>query len=120
MKLFFKSFGFVFAALFIWAAIMQYNDPDPYVWYAIYGIAAIVSVAFALNKLSFNLTVLLAFAYLLDGILTWPAKFEGLEIGQGDIKNIEEGREALGLLFCAVIFFIYALRLRFLKNVKRG
>ncbi|MEA1785999.1 transmembrane 220 family protein [Arenibacter sp. GZD96] len=120
MKLFFKGFGFVFAALFIWAAIMQYNDPDPYVWYAIYGIAAIVSVAFALNKLSFNLTVLLAFAYLLDGIVTWPAKFEGLEIGQGDIKNIEEGREALGLLFCAGIFCIYALRLRYVKGVERG
>lgn len=120
MKVIFQAFGFVFAILFLWAAALQYNDPDPYLWYTVYGIAAVGSMAFAIHKLSFTIAVILAVVYIIGGIFSWPATFQGVTIGQGDIKNIEEGREALGLLFCAVIFFIYALRLRFLKGVKRG
>ncbi len=120
MNLFFKGFGFVFTILFVWAAALQYNDPDPYFWYSGYGIAAFASMAFAIHKLTFAVAILLMVAYLIGGIISWPASYEGVAIGQGDIKNIEEGREALGLFFCAVVFFSYASRLRYVKGLKRG
>ena len=40
----------------------------------------------------------------------YPEKFEGFEIGAGDIKNIEEGREAYGLLIIAIVMLLLALR----------
>ena len=95
MNMFFKGLGFVFTILFAWAAALQYNDPDPYFWYGVYGIAALVSMAFAIQKLPFSVALLIALVYFIGGIVSWPATFEGVEIGQGDIKNIEEGREAL-------------------------
>ncbi|GAB3811307.1 hypothetical protein GCM10028895_01340 [Pontibacter rugosus] len=42
--------------------------------------------------------------YTAGAILAWPERFEGIYIGGGDIKNIEEAREALGLLLCATTF----------------
>ena len=39
-----------------------------------------------------------------------PEKFEGFEIGVGDIKNVEEGREAFGLLIIAMVLLIFAGR----------
>ncbi len=36
-------FQLLAAACFVLVAALQYNDPDPYVWIAIYGAAALVS-----------------------------------------------------------------------------
>ncbi len=118
MRLFFSILGWVFGALFLVSAVVQYNDPDPWVWILIYSIAALVSFGFATGRihylvpLSFGVIALLGFVYV------FPEKFEGFEIGTGDIKNIEEGREAFGLLIISVIMFVYALRTRFLRASK--
>lgn len=48
----------------------------------------------------------------------WPEKFEGITIGNGDIVNIERGRESLGLLIVAIVMLIYALRLRLANKSK--
>ncbi|QNP53994.1 hypothetical protein H9L05_03210 [Hymenobacter qilianensis] len=49
---------------------------------------------------------------LCGGFFQWPAHWEGVALKNGmkDI-NIEEGREALGLLICAVSLLIYWLYL---------
>jgi hypothetical protein len=39
----FIAVSFVFAALFVYAATLQLNDPDPARWLALYGFAAILS-----------------------------------------------------------------------------
>jgi hypothetical protein len=51
-----------------------------------------------------GITALIGFFY------TYPEKFEGFEIGQGDIKNIEEGREAYGLLIISIVMLTLAIR----------
>jgi hypothetical protein len=38
-----ERFQLLAAACFVLAAVLQCNDPDPYVWIAIYGAAALVS-----------------------------------------------------------------------------
>ncbi|MEM9650361.1 MAG: transmembrane 220 family protein [Bacteroidota bacterium] len=118
MKLFFPILGWVFGVLFLVSAVVQYNDPDPWTWILIYSIAALVSVGFALGRISFRILLSLGIMTFLGFIYTFPEKFEGFEIGGGDIKNIEEGRESFGLLIISIIMFIYALRTRYLRASK--
>ncbi|MDP5061169.1 MAG: transmembrane 220 family protein, partial [Maribacter sp.] len=51
MSLLFKILGYVFAVLFTVGAVLQYNDPDSLNWIIIYGVAALISLLFALNKI---------------------------------------------------------------------
>ncbi len=39
------AFNVVFAALFVVSAGLQYNDPDPWRWIALYGAAAVATMA---------------------------------------------------------------------------
>ena len=114
MKTFFKILALFFAILFAWAAILQNNDPDALVWYGIYGLAALSSFLFAMGRLPFLATLVLGLSYLLGGFLSWPETFQGFEIGEGEIENIERGREACGLLIVSVVFWVYALRMRYI------
>lgn len=118
MKMFFAILGWVFGALFAVSAVVQYNDPDPWTWILIYSVAALVSFGFALGRMSFGVLLSLGIISLLGFFNTFPEKFEGFEIGGGDIKNIEEGREAFGLLIISVIMFIYAFRARYSRALK--
>lgn len=111
MNKFLKILAFIFFALFIYAAVVQYNDPDAVKWYAIYGMAALASILFAFNQLRLTWAIVLSGFYIGLTIYTWPEKFEGVTIGEGDIVNIERGREALGLLIAGVVMAIYALGL---------
>lgn len=116
MKKAFKLFAALFALLFLWAAVMQWNDPDAYVWYAIYGIPAVASGLFVFGKLPRGLAFLLSIAYLVGMVFAWPEHFEGFAIGGGDIINIERGREAFGLLITALVLLVYALRIRYAQR----
>ena len=118
MKSFFKIAGILFAVLFTWAAYLQYNDPDATIWYVIYGLAAVISVFFVVNRLSFVVAILCCLLSLVGAYKQWPVQFQGFTIGEGDIENIERGREACGLLIIAVVMLVYALRIRFVKRIK--
>lgn len=113
MNGFFKILGFVFALLFAWAAYLQNNDTDAMRWYAIYGMAALASLLFAMGQLRFVWAVFLAVFYMGFAIYVWPEEFEGVTVGEGDIINIERGREALGLLIASFVMLIYLLRIGF-------
>ena len=112
MKRFFKFLGGVFAILFLISAVLQYNDPDPLLWIAIYGIATIVTLGFLFNKVSYMVPAFVGLLGVIGFFLIFPEKFEGFAIGNGDIKNIEEAREAFGLLIIAIVMFVFALRIR--------
>nr|WP_299066962.1 transmembrane 220 family protein [uncultured Allomuricauda sp.] len=118
MNLFFKIFGIVFAILFTWAAVVQYNDPDALKWYVYYGVAAFAGVLFTLNKLKLSWALVLLAFYTFMVFQTWPERFEGVTIGEGDIVNIERGREALGLAIVACVMLVYALRLLLKRKSK--
>lgn len=110
MNLFFKIFAILFGVLFIVSAALQYNDPDPLVWMIIWSLAGILVLAFAFNRISFPVLLVAGIAALIGFFYSYPEKFEGFEIGAGDIKNIEEGREAFGLLIIAIVMLVLALR----------
>ncbi len=116
MKIFFKIIAVTFTILFVWAAVLQNNDPDALLWYAIYGVAALGSLLFVFGRLHLVAAALFCVVYLIGGFLSWPETFEGFEIGAGDIVNIERGREACGLLIVSTVFLVYALRIRYNKK----
>ena len=113
-----KALAFVFTVLFAYAAYVQYNDPDALKWMAIYGTAAFASLLFALDNLRLLWAIVLTVFYAGLTFYTWPEKFEGVTIGQGDIVNIERGREALGLLIAAVAMGIYSIGILLEKKLK--
>ncbi|MEH6406331.1 MAG: transmembrane 220 family protein [Leeuwenhoekiella sp.] len=112
MKTFFKIFAALFAILFAWAAYLQNNDPDAFLWYLIYGSASLACISFIFRKLHFTIALLLAIVYLVGAIFNWPAKFEGVSIGGGDITNVEQGRESLGLLINCIVLGVLAWRIK--------
>lgn len=112
MRLLSKIISAVFTLLFIWAAFVQYNDPDALLWYCIYGLAAIASFLFLMEKLFLVVPVVLSFAYFIGAYIFWPSHFEGVSIDGGNIGNIEHARESLGLLISAFVMMFYAWRIR--------
>lgn len=118
MKVFFTIFVAVFAVLFMWGAYLQNNDPDAFLWYLIYGSASLACVSFIVKKLNLQIAYLFAVAYLIGAFFSWPEQFQGVEIGGGDISNIEHAREALGLLINAAVLTVLALRIRWCRKQK--
>jgi Na+/proline symporter len=110
MKKFSKILALIFALLFIWAAFVQHNDPDALLWYAIYGVAAGACLLFYFDRFHPVLGIILATLYLIQTFLVWPDKFEGFTIGEGDIENIERGREAGGLLISGLFMIFLSWR----------
>lgn len=118
MKLLFKILGFLFAVLFLISAILQYNDPDAFIWIVIWGFAALFSLAFALNRISFAPLFFSGVMALGGFFYCYPEKFVGFEIGAGDIKNVEEGREAFGLFIIAIVLLTFAIRIYLTRKSK--
>lgn len=95
--------------VFIVFAAMQYNDPDAAIWIAIYLVAAIFSFLVSFNRINQAILLVAFVAYAVGAVFFWPAKWEGIAIGGGDIKNIEEAREFLGLILTSSTMLTFAL-----------
>jgi hypothetical protein len=106
----------VFLLLFALSVVVQYNDPDPYVWMAIYGAAAVACFLSLRSRLPRWLPMVIAlFAILwatsilprvlgkvpfLDMFAAWEMKDVG----------IEESREMYGLFIVAGWMLVLAWR----------
>ncbi len=96
------------AALFGVCVALQYNDPDPVIWMAIYGAGMLVSLALPSKKPAATLGIVVGLVCAMwAGYLIY--KTWGL-IGLSDLTSkmsekggaVEEGREAGGLAIEAV------------------
>ncbi|SFR49066.1 Transmembrane family 220, helix [Robiginitalea myxolifaciens] len=114
MQSFFKILSWLMVLLFAWAAYVQINDPDSFMWILIYGIAALGSLLFALGKLPYWVSLLLGIAFLVGAFMFWPETYEGVGVGDMEMKttNVERGRESLGLGIAALVFLIFSWRIR--------
>lgn len=104
-----KLLAAFFGLAYLSFVVLQYNDPDPALWMAIYGVAALLCFGVVAGKTAPAILWAAAVLYTLGAVYMWPSKYEGVQIGGGDIRNIEEARESLGLLLCAASFAILAL-----------
>jgi hypothetical protein len=100
--------NYVMIPVFLMCVVVQYNDPDPIRWMAIYGAALICCILFVLRKLPKWLPITIA-AVAVVWALTIPPSFWGKQIPMGEVfsmihmihPGVEEVREMLGLLIVA-------------------
>ena len=110
MQVVFRTLNSLMAVLFAIAVVVQYNDPDPLRWMAIYGAALAVSILAAVRggvPLALPVTVgaiALAWGLLLAGSGDATPRDYQQMFDAWEMKNtsIEEAREATGLL---IVFF---------------
>lgn len=104
----FKICNAVFAIAFLLATLVQYNDPDPYVWMPTYLTAFACCIAFALGKLHPGVAYSIAGIACLWSLTLIPTVVShppALADVFGDVKmyapGVEEAREAGGLWLIA-------------------
>ena len=95
------------AALFVFAAAVQYNDPDPLRWMALYLAAAASFLLAVLRRLPWWLPVVIGLVALAWAATLAPHVLGRVGVGEmvdaWEMKDarVEEGREMYGLLIVA-------------------
>lgn len=116
----FRVLNGVMAALFAVAVVVQYNDPDPARWMALYGAACVAALIVAVRgtvplaaPATVGLVALVWMLYWLSisqaGLDTYARMFDAWEMSN---EPIEEAREASGLLVVVVWMAVVALLTR--------
>jgi hypothetical protein len=110
--------AWVFAGLFAVCVVLQFNDPDPVRWIALYGAAAVIAATLPLARAQpwarfagFALAALAAAwaGYLLSriwGVVSWADLSRDMMMMGG---AVEEAREAGGLAIVAIALAALAL-----------
>lgn len=103
-----KFFKIIFALIFMLFAYFQFNDPDSTIWIFTYSAAALACYMSINNLWPSWVFYALAAGYLVASVFQWPPHFEGIFFGEAQMRsiNIEEARESLGLLICALVMVI--------------
>ena len=106
-----KLINILFFVLFTWSALIQLNDPDPYHWFAIYLIVALIPVISMFKQPSKLILRIIIIALLLYSFYHFSYFMDWIQI---EDKNeifgemvyekpyLEGTREFLGLLICAL------------------
>lgn len=117
-----KIFGvlnWIMCALFLLSAAVQWNDPDPVRWMAIYGVAFAICLATGLRApvpaMAPLLVAAVALAWaiaIIDGGRTtgYSHMFDAWEMKSA---NVELAREATGLLIAGVWMVVIAVAQRY-------
>jgi general stress protein CsbA len=119
-----KTFNITWTVLFLLFAAVQYNDPDPFVWIALYLFAALLCF-FASRRQNYpylniiGLAVYSVYAgYLLvvpDGVLAWLTRHHAesiVQTMQAEKPWIEATREFFGLLIIIAVILWNMIWLR--------
>lgn len=99
----FHGVAYLLVALLAISAALQYNDPDPVRWIALYGAAAVLSAALPARRSTWGAALALGAV-----ALAWSGYLVALTWGQLELADltrdmserggaVEEGREAGGL-----------------------
>lgn len=92
------------AGLFVWAASLQYNDPEPVRWIVIYLATAIGTILYIVGRLRWQVSAIIALIALIWasmlvprvwGRVTFAQLFESWQMAN---PAVVEGREMYGLL----------------------
>jgi general stress protein CsbA len=113
-----KIFNIIFAVLFVLFAVLQYNDPDPYIWVPIYLYAAVLCLQASRNKFYTRAYVAGIIVYSLyavykifdtNGLLDWINLHHAENITEtmkAEKPWVEESREFFGLLILIAVLSI--------------
>lgn len=112
-----KIFSAIFVVIFVVFALVQLNDPDPWLWTTLYLFSAYTALSSAKNYYNPMLLMILVVTYGLWAIFIFPyqnisewihfeEKAKSLEM---KMPFVEEARESLGLLICFTVNLIYLI-----------
>lgn len=116
-----KVVDIVIALLFILGAVVQINDPDPYVWIALYFLVGLVAGLAVFGKYNLPLTGVTLLACLIAAIWTAPGFFNYItqhssenlmQDMSADRPYIEQTREFLGMVIAVAVMGFYLIRTR--------
>lgn len=100
----FRGVAAVMTAVFLLSVAVQFNDPDPVLWISLYGLAAAISLAAALGRLSFPWCAGALLLFLGMTALWLPSlgdsRTEAFTSFRMRAAEDEAPREAGGLLLC--------------------
>jgi transmembrane protein TMEM220 len=108
----------LFLLMFAMSVAVQVNDPDPFVWMAIYGVAAIACLLSLLNRLPRWLPMIIATGAILWSLSILPRVLGKVPFGDmfaaWEMKDIgvEESREMYGLMLVAAWMLVLVWRSR--------
>ncbi len=114
----FRLLNGAMALLFLFGAAVQYNDPDPLRWIAIYVAAAVMCVLAVANRLPWWLAASVGAVALAWAATLAPSAFPHVRIPEmfaaWEMANqrVEEGREMYSLLLIAIYMGVLAVVLR--------
>ncbi len=103
------------ALLFLFGAVVQYNDPDPLRWIVIYLAASVACALAVIGRLPWRFAGAIGMTSLVLAISLAPRAFPNVRIlemfGAWEMANarVEEGREMYGLLIICVAMSILAV-----------
>lgn len=111
------------AAVFAWCAILQYNDPDPWLWIAVYAAATVVAALAAFGRYplpalaALSLVCLVWMSALFGGVLDFIAQDDPGQLFTGmspDRPYVEQTREfgGLGIILLGCIAYAWLGRHR--------
>ena len=109
----------ILTVLFLLFALVQINDPDPYLWIAIYGMVALIAGLAFLGKYHFWITAVLTLIIaiwavsLVPNLLEWLGSSNLSEVAgemMADKPYIEGSREFGGLLIAGIVLAYYLIR----------
>lgn len=115
-----KILNIIIAAIFLLFAIVQYNDPDPWGWMALYTMVAGISAFAAFKKynrwiiLTGIVICLIWLGFLIPEFIHW------IQMGMPNIAetmkaeepHIEYTREFLGLFLCLIVLGFHYFKAR--------
>ena len=110
----FRLLNGAMALLFLFGAAVQFNDPDPVAWMAIYVAAATACALAIAGKLRWWLAAGVALVAFVWAATLAPAAFPNVRVaemfGAWEMANqrIEVGREMYGLLLIAICMSVLA------------
>jgi glucan phosphoethanolaminetransferase (alkaline phosphatase superfamily) len=117
MRMAFRILNALMALIFLMAVVVQYNDPDPLLWMAIYGAAFVISVLVwrrgRVHPAAPVLVGVAALAWSVAIMLGGPGGANYLHMFDAwemQSVNVEQAREATGLLIVAAWMAVLAFR----------
>lgn len=115
----FSFFSILLCAYFLFAAGVQYNDPDPLHWAVLYLVSAFTCVLAAMGKKNLPLLHILIGMALIEIAITGDGFINWLRFGEENLITakmtqekpyIELGREFLGALISLVVAIWFTFR----------
>jgi len=113
-----KYFHYFLAVIFLLFAIVQYNDPDAFIWMPVYGATSFLALSYGLGRPQKRIAILLSIVLIIwaatyvPDLITWLR--DGTPNIAGSMKaespHIELMREMFGLLLCLLVSGWYALK----------